>query len=110
MTVKEPKKLHRREILAVLGAGIGAAVSACASSPSSPSTTTSTTTTTPSTGSAACAVSPSETRGPYPDTVGMINNSAFYRRDITEGRSGLPLTLTLTVVNVNNACGAVSGV
>ena len=30
----------------------------------------------------------------------MVNNSAFYRRDITEGKSGLPLTLTLTVVNV----------
>jgi protocatechuate 3,4-dioxygenase beta subunit len=40
----------------------------------------------------------------------MINNTAFHRRDITEGRSGLPLALTLTVVNVNNACAAVGGV
>jgi protocatechuate 3,4-dioxygenase beta subunit len=40
----------------------------------------------------------------------MINNQAFYRRDITEGKSGLPLTLTLTVVNTNNGCSAISGV
>jgi protocatechuate 3,4-dioxygenase beta subunit len=39
----------------------------------------------------------------------MINNSAFFRRDITEGRPGTPLTLTLTVVNVNSACAAVRG-
>jgi protocatechuate 3,4-dioxygenase beta subunit len=39
----------------------------------------------------------------------MINNSAFLRRDITEGKSGLPLTLTLTIVNVNSNCVAVSG-
>jgi len=39
----------------------------------------------------------------------MINNPAFFRRDITEGKSGLPLTLTLTIVNVNNACAPVGG-
>jgi protocatechuate 3,4-dioxygenase beta subunit len=39
----------------------------------------------------------------------MINNSAFFRRDITEGKPGIPLTLTLTVVNVSSACAAVSG-
>jgi protocatechuate 3,4-dioxygenase beta subunit len=103
-----PKKLDRRQALAALGAGVSAAVAACSSSsPASPDATSTTTTTT---NNAACVVSPAETRGPYPDTVGMISNAAFYRRDITEGRSGLPLTLTLTVVNVNNACAAVSGV
>jgi protocatechuate 3,4-dioxygenase beta subunit len=40
----------------------------------------------------------------------MINNQAFYRRDITEGKSGIPLTLTLTVVNTNSGCSAISGV
>src|SRR5258706_14966819 len=107
-----PKKLDRRQALAVLGATVGAAVAACgSSSPTSPDATSTTTTTTPTTGNnASCVVSPSETRGPYPDTVGMINNTPFHRRDITEGRSGLPLALTLTVVNVNNACAVVSGV
>ena len=40
----------------------------------------------------------------------MISNSSFYRRDITEGRSGLPLTLTLTIVNANNACSPMPNV
>ncbi len=105
------RTLRRREVLAALGAGVGAAVAACGSSSTSPTATaaTTTTTTTPGTVNASCAVSPTETRGPYPDTTGMINNSAFFRRDITEGKPGIPLALTLTVVNVNSACAAVSG-
>src|SRR6185503_20122829 len=83
-----------------------------ASSPSAPSSASSSggTTTTGGTSSAACAVAPSETEGPYPDRTGMISNSSFYRRDITEGRSGLPLTLTLTIVNANNACSPMPNV
>ena len=107
------KKLHRREVLAALGASMSAAMAACGGSSTSPTatstTTTNTTTTTPTSGSSTCVISPTETRGPYPDAVGMINNSSFFRRDITEGKPGIPLTLTLTVVNVNSACAAVSG-
>lgn len=103
-----PRKMDRREALATLGASVGAAaIAACNTSPTAADTTTTTTTTT---NNSTCAVSPTETRGPYPDTVGMINNSTFFRRDITEGKNGLPLTLTLTIVNVNSACAAVSGV
>ena len=54
-------------------------------------------------------MAPEETAGPYPDQLGMINNSAFFRQDITEGKSGLPLTLTITVVNVKTSCGPVGG-
>ena len=111
MSESQLKKLHRREVLAALGAGVGAAaMAACGSSSTSPTAAAATTTTTPTTGGATCVVTPTETRGPYPDNTGMINNSAFFRRDITEGKPGIPLTLTLTVVNVNNACAAVSGV
>src|SRR5713101_4016465 len=79
-----PRTLDRRELLAVLGAGVGAALTGgCAAASTSPSTTTSSTTTTPGS-SSSCAVTPSETEGPYPDHVGMINNAAFFRRDITE--------------------------
>ena len=95
----------------MLSTGFGAALAACGSSPTSPttSTSTSTSTTTPGgTSSTSCAVTPSETEGPYPDKTGMITNSAFLRRDITEGRSGLPLTLTLTIVNVTSSCSPVS--
>jgi protocatechuate 3,4-dioxygenase beta subunit len=38
----------------------------------------------------------------------MVNNSAYYRRDVTEGKPGLPLTLVLTVVNANSGCNAVA--
>lgn len=111
MSKKELKKLRRREVLAVLGASVGAAITgACASSPSSPgTTTTAATTTSPGTPSSTCVVTPSETEGPYPDRTGMISNPTFFRRDITEGKSGLPLTLTLTIVNASNACAPVSG-
>jgi protocatechuate 3,4-dioxygenase beta subunit len=105
------KKSTRREVLAVLSAGVGAVLAGCGSTPTTPSSTTTTTTTTGggTSSTASCAATPSETEGPYPDKTGMINNSAFLRRDITEGKSGLPLTLTLTIVNVNSNCVAVSG-
>src|SRR6266571_3830986 len=106
MAFKESKRLHRRELLATLGAGFGAALSACASSSPTAASTVTSSGTTGGTGSS-CANTPSETEGPYPDKTGMLNNSAFFRRDITEGRSGLPLTLTLTIVNANSSCAAV---
>jgi len=34
----------------------------------------------------------------------MLNNPAFFRRDITEGKPGLPLALAITVVNVRSSC------
>src|SRR2546430_1032209 len=109
MLDKKWKRLNRREVLAALGAGFGAALAGCGSSATSPTSTTTTGSTSGSgTSSAACAVAASETAGPYPDILGMINNPAFFRRDVTEGKSGLPLTLTLTIVDVNSGCAAVS--
>jgi protocatechuate 3,4-dioxygenase beta subunit len=110
------KNVNRREALGILGAAGLAFAAGCGSSPTSASTTTASSDTSTSggttgggtTGTAGCAVSPEETAGPYPDHTGMLNNPAFYRQDITEGRSGLPLTLILTIVNVNNSCAALS--
>ncbi len=93
------KALTRREALGLLGAAAGAGVMSVAcggDTPTSPSPTTTTTTT-----NAGCAVTPSETVGPYPSLVDL------FRSDIREGRSGLPVTLTITVVNSSNACSAV---
>jgi protocatechuate 3,4-dioxygenase beta subunit len=101
------KTLGRRELLAVFGAGVGAAFAGCTSSPSSPSTTS--TSTSSGSSSSACTVVPSETEGPYPDQAGMISNPAFFRRDITEGKPGLALTLRLTLVNVSNGCSPLGG-
>ena len=110
------KNVNRREALGILGAAGLAFAAGCGSSPTSASTTTASggsstsggTTGGGTTGTAACAVTPEETAGPYPDHTGMLTNPAFYRQDITEGRSGLPLTLILTIVNANNSCATVT--
>lgn len=113
MKAKSLRPFNRREALETLSfAGVAMSLG-CGSSPTSPTTSssssTTTTTTTGGSTSSTCAVSPSETRGPYPDQTGMISNTAFYRRDITEGRSGTPLALTLTIVNAGSGCAVVSG-
>ncbi|MBS1663332.1 MAG: intradiol ring-cleavage dioxygenase [Bacteroidetes bacterium] len=54
-----------------------------------------------------CYTSPTETAGPYP--YDLSKNSAIFRTDITEGKTGVPLTLTLTIVNSNNNCAVISG-
>jgi protocatechuate 3,4-dioxygenase beta subunit len=102
-------KLDRRQLLAALGAGVSAAAAAaCTSSPTTPTSTGGTSSNSGGT-SSTCAITPSETAGPYPDRLGMLTNSAFHRRDVTEGKPGLPLTLTLTIVNANANCAPLSG-
>lgn len=102
------KRLTRRKALEVLGSAGVAMVAACSSSPTSPSSSTSQSASTAAsggaTGTGACAVIPSETEGPYPDRTGMFNNPAFYRRDITEGKPGIPLAVTFSVINVKAGC------
>lgn len=100
-TIKHPS-VTRRQALGVLGAASGAVAVGCGDTPSSPSTSTSTTTTTST--NASCAVTPSETAGPYPSLTDMI------RSDIREGLAGTALTLTVKVVNANSACTPVSNV
>ena len=94
------RKLTRREALGMLGA-TGAALSLirCGGSPTSPSSTSDVTTSTSA--SSTCAVSPSETVGPYPSLTDLI------RSDIREGKTGVPVTLTITVVNTNSSCNPV---
>ena len=118
MNTLDQKLLSRRKAIGLLGLA-GAAFGAGCASPTTPSTTLAAASdTTPSvTGSvstggttnaaAGCVTTPEETAGPYPDRLGMINNAAFYRRDITEGRSGLPVTLALTIVNTKAGCAPV---
>ena len=97
--------LSRRRALGALGAAAGAVTAAAcgdsATSPTSTATTTGTTTTTTSTNTV-CAVTPSETAGPYP------SKTDFIRSDIREDRQGTALTLTITVVNANSSCAAVA--
>jgi hypothetical protein len=103
------RKLSRRDVIEALSLAGGAFVAGCASSPTSATstaTTSSTTTTSATSGTAGCAVTAEETAGPYPDRTGMIGNSSFFGQDITEGRSGLPLTLALAIANVRQSCAA----
>jgi protocatechuate 3,4-dioxygenase beta subunit len=51
-----------------------------------------------------CALIPQETAGPYP-LLDVLDDKAMVRRDVTEGRPGMPLALSLKLVNVNAACG-----
>lgn len=55
-----------------------------------------------------CVLIPQETEGPYP-LMAVLSNSAMVRADITEGKSGVPLTVKLKIYDVNNSCAAISG-
>src|SRR5690242_16826110 len=96
------KKVGRREALGVMGAAGAALAFGCGSSPTSPTATTAENTTTTGSTNAACAVTPSETAGPYPSLVDL------YRSDIRDGKTGTLLTLTVKVVNVNAGCAAIA--
>jgi protocatechuate 3,4-dioxygenase beta subunit len=95
-------RMGRREAIALMGAASAAALAACRSSPTEPAVTGAGTTTGGST-NATCAVTPSETVGPYPSVTDL------FRSDIREDRPGTPLALAITVVNANNGCTPVSG-
>jgi len=96
------RRLTRRAALGALSAaGAGLAVACGSDSPTSPSTTTTTGTTPTTSTNASCAVTPTETVGPYP------SRADFFRSDVREGKAGTLLTLTIKVVNVTSACAAV---
>ena len=93
------RTVTRRQAIGAMGAAGAAMALGCGGSPASPSSTSGGST--PS--NAACAVTPSETVGPYPSLTDL------FRSDIREGKSGTLLTLTIRVVDVGAACAAVSG-
>jgi len=96
------RQIGRREAMCAMGAaGAALAIGCGGNSPTSPSTITTTTTGTGTT-SAACAVTPSETVGPYPSLAEL------FRSDIREGRSGTTLTLMIAVVDSSNNCNPVA--
>jgi protocatechuate 3,4-dioxygenase beta subunit len=113
------KLLTRRNALGVMGgAALAAVVSACGGGSSTASTsrrTTTSTTTSPATSTStstsnanatSCTLTPQETAGPYP--LDLHNNLAMFRKDITEGKTGVPLTLTLTMLNTKQDCAPIT--
>jgi protocatechuate 3,4-dioxygenase beta subunit len=125
--------LGRRRLLALAGAGAGAALlAACGSGGSSggASTTTGTASSTGSTGSgsagtsdtsdATCAPIPEETAGPYPgdgsNGPDVLTESGIVRSDIRSSfgsasgvADGVPLTVELTVTDTASNCAPLAG-
>ncbi len=95
------KRIGRREAMGTMGAAGVALAFGCSESPTSPTPSTTTTTTPTTTGNATCAVTPTETVGPYPSLTDL------FRSDIREGKAGTLLTLTIRVVNANSGCSPV---
>ena len=94
------KAVTRREALSLLGvSGAALALTRCGETPTNP--TLMTMTSPAESEAAACAVTPSETVGPFPSRTDL------FRSDIREGRNGTPLTLRIRVVNVSALCAAV---
>jgi protocatechuate 3,4-dioxygenase beta subunit len=113
----ESKGLSRRAVLAALGAAVGGAalLAACGDDGDSGADGGSSTpdgaagsTVDAAPSSTSCDEIPEETAGPYPDQKGMISNQDFYRSDITEDRTGVDLTVTLTLVNVGASCAPIA--
>ena len=52
-----------------------------------------------------CVLIPQETAGPF--TLDLEGNPEFLRQDITEGKTGVPLELTLNLVNVKDGCAPI---
>lgn len=57
-------------------------------------------------GEAACILTPQETAGPYP--LDLSADGSMFRRNITEGYSGIPMRLTLKLLNLNKGCAPIS--
>lgn len=91
------KRIDRRQALGVLGAaGAGLALGCGDTSEATP-----TATSPPPSTSSSCAVTPTETAGPFPSLSQLV------RSDIREGRPGTTLALTIRVVDVNAGCAPI---
>ncbi|SEC80493.1 intradiol ring-cleavage dioxygenase [Streptomyces sp. PAN_FS17] len=104
------KSITRRRALAVTGGTVaagGLAVAGYQAAVADTATTTAQEATTPSASaseSSGCmTLMSSVTEGPY------YLDGALVRKDITEGKSGVPLTLRLTVVDATDGCTPVKG-
>lgn len=99
--------ITRRRVLALGGAAAGAVLGLGISSCSSPARdlhgSGSPETASPTPGGELCVLSPGVPAGPY------HREGALFRRDITEGKKGVPLTVRLTVRDEPHACAPLKG-
>jgi protocatechuate 3,4-dioxygenase beta subunit len=116
-----PTLLDRRRALGLLtGAGLAAALAACSADRAGTPSATSTSKAAPATAAAAGTEIPEETAGPYPgdgsNGVTVLTESGIVRRDITGSfgtasgvATGVPLTITLTVLDTGNGSSPLEG-
>ena len=128
-----PKMLNRRRALGLIGgAGLAATLAGCGAGSDTGTPSSSNTTQAgpggnpPSGGGAQSSVTvgdgeiPEETNGPYPadgtNGVNVLTESGIVRSDIrssfgtsTTTAAGVPLTVTLTLVNTNASCADLAG-
>lgn len=55
-----------------------------------------------------CTLTATEVVGPYP-LYAILSNASMVRSDIRESKTGVPLTLTLTVQDISNGCTPIAG-
>jgi protocatechuate 3,4-dioxygenase beta subunit len=100
-------------VAACSGGGSGSTASSTGATTGTGGTTSGTTTgstseTITSTTPGTCVLIPEETQGPYP-LFNDISSAAMYQReDVTEGKAGMPLKLTLNIVDVSNSCAPIT--
>jgi protocatechuate 3,4-dioxygenase beta subunit len=94
--------VSRRRLLQWAG-GLGLAVLVPGCSRDAPSTSGTVARPSATSASADCVLMPELTEGPYYLDLDLV------RRDITEGRPGVPLDLRVTVVDVGSSCSPIEG-
>jgi protocatechuate 3,4-dioxygenase beta subunit len=94
--------LTRRSALALAGgAAVYGIAAACSSAVGTATGSPSAAPTSSPTPSGSLVLTPQETAGPYP--LDLHSTPSFFRSDITEGKPGVPLTLTLTILHQTGA-------
>jgi protocatechuate 3,4-dioxygenase beta subunit len=97
--------IDRRSALGALGL---VALAGCTSSSKSRDSGSSSSTTSRSgpTTTTDCVLTPEETEGPF--GLDLSDETEFVRRDITEGRPGVPLAVTFVVLDVAKSCAPIA--
>ncbi len=94
--------MERKEFLRKLGmAGLVLPLMVACKKDDDPAPDTSSTSTTPG----SCTATPTETEGPFP----THSPSTLVLTDIRSDRTGVPITVTITIQNKNNSCGNLQG-
>lgn len=102
-----PKPMSRRSALLVLGGTVSATLAACGGGSGSSSSSSSS-----GSSSGACTVTLEGEIGPYfaDDSASGFNRSNILSNlDGTDTQDGVPLTLTLTIIDSENSCAALAG-